>query len=147
MIRLSTITLLHPRTVMAKQVSIITSAQRKLKTMCKNNLGCAGKQKCGCGCPSCGKKRDNKKIIDKPVLIQTASFEPSGYGKKLKSLTPLPSGSGYSKKINLPSVGEDMISRIVEVIPQKKDDNIGLVAVGIGFGFLLLFSAIRHKTY
>jgi len=112
--------------------------------MCKNNLGCAGKQNCGCGCPSRGKKRNNKKI-DRPVLIQTASFEPSGYRKKQKSLTPLPSGSGYSKKNIIPSGSKEAISPMVEIIPNK-EDNSGLVVAGVGFGFLLLLSAIRHKA-
>ena len=111
--------------------------------MCKNNLGCAGKQNCGCGCPSCSKKRDNKKITDKPVLIQTASFEPSGYGKKQKSVTPLPSGSGYSKK-NIPSDNKETFTPMVEIIPSK-EDNSGLVVAGVGFGFLLLLAAIRNN--
>jgi len=112
--------------------------------MCKNNLGCAGKQNCGCGCPSCSKKRDNKKITDKPVLIQTVSFEPSGYVKKQKSLAPLPSGSGYSKKNIIPSDNKEAISPMVEIIPNK-EDNSGLVVAGVGFGFLLLFAAIKRQ--
>ena len=144
MIRLSTIMLLDQRTAMAKRVSITTSAQRKLKTMCKNNLGCAGKQNSGCGCPSCGKKRDNKKITDKPVLIQTASLEPSGYGKKQKTTTILPSGSGYSKKKIIQSDNKEIVSPMVEIIPNK-EDNSGLVVAGVGFGFLLLFAVVKGQ--
>lgn len=107
--------------------------------MCKNNLGCADKQNCGCGCPSCGKKPDNKKIIDKPVLIQTVSFEPSGYGKKQKSLTPLRSGSGYSKKNIIPSYNKEVISL---EIPNKEDDNIGIIVSSVGLGLIILAAAI-----
>lgn len=110
--------------------------------MCKNNLGCSGKQNCGCGCPSCSKKRDTKKTTDKPLLIQTASFEPSGYGKKQKSVTPLPSGSGYSKKNVIPTANNETTSPMVEIIPNE--DNSGLVVAGVGFGFLLLFAAIKR---
>lgn len=113
--------------------------------MCKNNLGCAGKQNCGCGCPSCGKKRDNKKIASKPVLIQKASFQPSGYGKKQTPQLTIHSGSGYSKKNDLPATSEKVISPMVEIIPHKEDDSNGLVVAGVGFGFLLLLAVIKDN--
>jgi|GEM_PF-5267359 hypothetical protein len=106
--------------------------------MCKNNLGCAGTQ--NCGCPSCGKKYDAKKITDKS--IQTATFEPSGYGKKQKSLAPLPSGSGYSKKNIIPSGNKKPVSPMVETIPNKEDDNMGIIVSSVGLGLIILTAAV-----
>jgi hypothetical protein len=105
--------------------------------MCKNNLGCAGKQNCGCGCPSCIKKNDRKTTVDKPILIQTASFEPSGYGKKQKLVTPLPSSSGYSKKNIIPESSKK-ITPVVEMNPNKEDDNIGLIVSSVYLGLIML---------
>ena len=104
--------------------------------MCKSNLGC---DKRDCGCPTCTNKSVNKKMIS----IPSASLVPSGYSKKQKSSAPLPSGSGYAKKITNPSFKETKSPK-VEVGPIK-EDNSGFIIAGVGFVFSLLLAEVKDR--
>ena len=125
--------------------------------MCKDNLGCATDQDCGCGCKDCSTNKQSPSVARQPD-VSTSLVPSSGYVKPTPEdymTETLPSGSsGYSKKnIMVPSgynkkeiVKTYLAKEIVVPIPkaQQKQDNTGVYVAG-GFLFVLMLFAGKDK--